>query len=162
MCLSVYVYIYLAIYHRNLKLFHQYWYWSFKFCSQSLCKSILLFHPCFYYNVGLSLKSEWQQVSFDLLNSLNNLADIKSTMIWMPSFIPLISCLPNFLYQLLWTILRASTTIGFNITYMFMFHCFFNSLLRSMYLFFFSHSFIFTQWWNNKSFKMTSYFLVFN
>ena len=42
------------------------------------------------------------------------------------------------------TVTRASITIGTTVT--FMFHSFFNSLVRSRYLSFFSHSFSFILW----------------
>ena len=85
--------------------------------------------------------SKSPQVSRTLLSIL---AILNNTVVWMVS-----TCLPtsksssSFSNPLV-TVPNAPITIGIIVTCMF--HCFFNSLARSRYLSFFSHSFCFILW----------------
>ena len=85
--------------------------------------------------------SKSPQVSRTLLGFL---AVLKNVAVWMVFTCPLISKSSSPCTNPLVTVPRAPITIGIIVT--FMFHCFFNSLLRSRYLCVFSHSFNFTQW----------------
>ena len=88
---------------------------------------------------GLSLESEWQQVS---RTHLNILAVLNNVVVWMVSTSLIFKSSSPFNNPLL-TVPRAPITIGKIV--IFMFHSFFNSLARSKYLSFFSSFFNFTQ-----------------
>ena len=114
------------------------------FCTNSLFL-LLLFTPWeFFTSVladGLSLEFEWQQVSWTLLSILTVL---NNAVVWMVS-----TRLPTSKSSILFnnplvTVPKAPITIGIIVT--FMFHSFFNSLAKSRYLSFFSHSFSFILW----------------
>ena len=77
-------------------------------------------------------------------NFINILADLNNVVVWMVPTRPPTSNYPNPFIDPLVTVHRASITIGINVT--FMFHSFFNSLLRSRCLSFFSLSFKLTVW----------------
>ena len=83
--------------------------------------------------------SKSPQVSRTLLSILGNL---NNAVVWMVSTHPLISKSSSPFINPLSTVPRTLITIGMNIT--FMFHSFFNSLVKSRYLSFFSLSFNFT------------------
>ena len=87
------------------------------------------------FQLSLS-NSKSPQVSRTLLSFL---ADLNNAVVWMVSIRPLISKFFGPFINPLVTI-----TIGINVS--FMFHSFFNSLVRSRYLSFFSFSFNFTLW----------------
>ena len=76
------------------------------------------------------------QVSGTLLSIL---AILNNAVVWMVSTCPPTSKSSSLFNNPLLTVPKAPIIIGIIIT--FMFHCFFNSLARSRYLFFFSHSF---------------------
>ena len=90
---------------------------------------------------GFSLEFEWEQVSRILLSILT---DINKVAVWMISIYPFISKSSSPYTNPLVTVPRVPITIG--ITFTFMFHIFFTSLVRSKYLSFFSLSFKFTLW----------------
>ena len=92
---------------------------------------------------GFSPEFEWQspQVSRTLLSIL---AYLNKAVVWMVSTRPVISKSSSLCANPFVTIPKALITIGIIVT--FMFHSFFNSLTRSRYLYFFSHSFNFTLW----------------
>ena len=75
---------------------------------------------------------------------LSILAVLNNAVVWMVSTRPPTSKSFSPFNNPLVTVPKAPITIGIIVT--FMFHSFFNSLVRSMYLSFFSHSFSFTQW----------------
>ena len=76
---------------------------------------------------------------------LSILADLNTAIVtWMVSTYPVISKSSSLCTNPLVTVPSAPITIGIIVT--FMFHSFFNSLLRSRYLSFFSISFNFTLW----------------
>ena len=81
------------------------------------------------------------QVSRTLLSIL---AIFKNAVVWMVSTQPPTSKSSRPFNIPLVTVPKAPITIGMIVT--FMFHSFFNSLVRSMYLSFFSHSFSFILW----------------
>ena len=82
--------------------------------------------------------SKSPQISRTLLSIL---AVLNNAVFWMVS----LSCqLPSPFNNPLVTVPKAPITIGIIVT--FMFHSFFNSLARSRYLSFFSHSFSFIVW----------------
>ena len=85
--------------------------------------------------------SKSPQVSRTLLSIL---AVLNNYVVWMVSTRPPNSNSPSPFSNPLVTVLKAPITIGIIVT--FMFHSFFNSLARSWYLSFFSHSFSFIQW----------------
>ena len=103
---------------------------------------------------GFSLESEWQQISRTLLSIqtvLNN------TVIWMVStHLPTSKSSSPFSNPLV-TVPNAPITIGIIVTCMF--HSFFNSLARSRYLFFFSHSFSYILWSHGTAKSITLQFL---
>ena len=72
------------------------------------------------------------------------LADLNNAVVWMVFTRPVISNSSSPYTNPLVFVPRASITIGIIDT--FMFHSFFNSLVRSRYLSLFSHSFNFTLW----------------
>ena len=85
--------------------------------------------------------SKSPQVSKTLLSIL---AILNNAVVWMVStHLPISQSSSSFNYPLL-TVPKAPITIGIIVT--FMFHSFFNSLARSRYLSFFSHSFSFILW----------------
>ena len=97
---------------------------------------------------------------------LSILADIDNVVVWMISTCSLISNHSNPFDNPSVTALNAPITIGINVT--FMFHIFFNSLARSRYLSFFSHSFCFIQFyfvvsWDSKvhNFASSLFFVRF-
>ena len=83
----------------------------------------------------------WQQVSRTLLSIL---AVLNNVAIWMVSTSPPTFESSSSFNNPLVTVPKVPITIGIIIT--FMFHSFFNSLARSRYLSFFSHSFRFILW----------------
>ena len=87
------------------------------------------------------LSDSKSQVSRTLLSIL---ADLNNAVVSMVSAHPIISKSSSLCTNLLMIIPRAPITIGITIT--FMFHSFFNSLVRLRYLSFFSLSLNFTQW----------------
>ena len=95
-----------------------------------------MFANCF------SLEFEWYQVSSSLQVFWSILAMLEE--FWMVFTRPLISKSSNPRINSLVTVPRAPIKIGITIT--FMFHSFFNSQTRSLYLSFFSFSFDFTLW----------------
>ena len=92
--------------------------------------------------------SKCPQVSRTLLRIL---AVFNNAVVWMVSTRPPTSKSSRPFNNPLVTVPKAPITIGIIVT--FMFHSFFNSLARSRYLSFFSHSFTFIQWsaWTAKS-----------
>ena len=90
---------------------------------------------------GFSLESEWQQVSRTLLSIL---AILNNVVVWMVSTHPPTSNCSSPFSNPLVTVPNVPITIGIIVTCMF--HSFFNSLARSRYLSFFSHSFSFILW----------------
>ena len=89
----------------------------------------------------LSLDFEWQHVSWTLLSIL---AILNCAVVWMVSTCPPTCKSSSPFHNLLVTVLKAPFMIGTIVT--FIFHSFFNSLARSRYLSFFSHSFCFILW----------------
>ena len=79
---------------------------------------------------------------FRILHSI--LAILINAVVWMVSTRPPTSKSSSPFNNPLVTVPKAPTTIGIIVT--FMFHSFFNSLARSRYLSFFSHSFSFILW----------------
>ena len=75
---------------------------------------------------------------------LSILADLNNAIIWVVSTRPVISKLSSPCTNPLMTVPTTPITIGIIVT--FMFHCFFNSLARLWYLFFFPRSFNFPMW----------------
>ena len=75
---------------------------------------------------------------------LSNLAVFNNAVVWMVSTRPPTSRSSRPFDNPLVTVPKAPITIGTIVT--FMFHSFFNSLARSRYLSFFSHSFSFILW----------------
>ena len=90
----------------------------------------------FYWSLS---NSKSLQVSRTLLSIL---ADLNNVVVWIVSTRPLFSKSSSPFINHLVTVPRAPITIDITVT--FMFHSFFNSLARSKYLSFFSHSFNFT------------------
>ena len=90
----------------------------------------------FHYSLNENKSS---QVSRTLLSIL---ADLHNALVWIVSKCPLISKLSCTFTKHLVTVPKAPITTGTTVT--FIFHSFFNSLARSRYLSFFSHSFNFT------------------
>ena len=99
--------------------------------SFSYQRKLMVFHW------GLS-DSKSPQVSRTLLSIL---AVFNNAVVWMVSTRPPTSKSSRPFNNPLVTVPKAPITIGIIVT--FMFHSFFNSLARSRYLFFFSHSFSF-------------------
>ena len=85
--------------------------------------------------------SKSPQVSRTLISIL---AVLNNDVVWMVSTRPPISNSPSPFNNPLVTVPKAPIPIGIIVT--FMFHSFFNSLTRSRYLSFFSHSFSFIRW----------------
>ena len=85
--------------------------------------------------------SKSPQVSRTLLSIL---AILNNALVWMVSTHPATSKSSSPFNNPLVSVPKAPITIGIIVT--FMFHSFFNSLARSRYLSFFSHSFSFIQW----------------
>ena len=85
--------------------------------------------------------SKSPQVSRTLLSIL---ADLNNVVVWMVSTRPPTSKSSSPFSNLLVTVQNAPITIGIIVTCML--HSFFNSLARSRYLSFFSHSFSFILW----------------
>ena len=81
------------------------------------------------------------QVSRTLLSIL---AVLNNAVVWMVSTRPPTSKPSSSFNNPLVTVPKAPITVGIIVT--FMFHSFFNSLARTKYLSFFSHSFCFTMW----------------
>ena len=109
---------------------------------------IWLFIPLEFFSSvfanGFSLESEWQQVSSSLQTRLRILAVLNNAVIWIVSTRPPTSKSSRPFNNPLVIVPKAPITIGTIVT--FMFHSFFNSLARSRYLSFFSHSFRFILW----------------
>ena len=93
---------------------------------------------------GFSLESEWQQVASFSRTLLRILAVLNNTVVWMVSTRPPTSKSSSPFSNPLVTIPNAPITIDMIVTCMF--HSFFNSLARSRYLSFVSHSFNFILW----------------
>ena len=87
------------------------------------------------------------------------LADLNNAVVWMVFTHPLISKSSSSYINPLVTVPRAPITIGITVT--FMFHSFFNSLVRSRYLSFFLFAFNFTLWSGRKSKSTILQVLVF-
>ena len=85
--------------------------------------------------------SKFPQVSGTLLNIL---AVLNNTVVWMVSTLPPTSKSSSPFNNPLVTVPKVPIAISTIVT--FMFHSFFNSLARSRYLSFFSHSFSFILW----------------
>ena len=85
--------------------------------------------------------SKSPQISRTLLSIL---AVFNNSVVWMVSTCPPTSKSPRPFYNPLVTVPKAPITIGIIVN--FMFHSFFNSLVRSRYLSLFSHSFSFILW----------------
>ena len=85
--------------------------------------------------------SKSPQVSRTLLSIL---AVLNNALVWMVSTCPPTSKSSSPFSNLLVTVPNAPITIGIIDTSIF--HSFFNSLVRSRYLYFFSHSFSFIRW----------------
>ena len=81
------------------------------------------------------------QVSRTLLSIL---AVLNNAVVWMVSSCPPVSKSSSLFSNPLVTVPNTPITIGIIVTCMF--HSFFNSLARSRYLFFFSHTFSFILW----------------
>ena len=92
----------------------------------------------FHWNLS---DSKSPQVSKTLLSILT---DLNNGIVWIVSTRPFISKSSSPFINPLVTVPKIPIMIGINVT--FMFHIFFNSLVRSKYLFFFSLSFNFTLW----------------
>ena len=92
----------------------------------------------FHWNLS---DSKSPRVSRSLLNIL---AVLNNAVVWMVSTRPPTSKSSSPFYNPLITVPKAPITIGIILTIIF--HSFFNSLARSRYLSFFSHSFSFILW----------------
>ena len=112
---------------------------------------LLLFHSLRVFHTIIKLVvSHWSpsdnkspRVSRTLLSILIDF----NAMIWMVSILPLISVSLSLFSWVLVTLRCAPLTIG--ITVILMFHRFYSFLAMSKYLFIFSLSFIFAQWFAN-------------
>ena len=93
---------------------------------------------------GLSLEFEWQQVSSSLQDSSQYSGRSQNVVVWMVSTRPQTSKSSCPFSNPLVTVPNAPITIGIIVKCML--HSFFNSLTRSRYLSFFSHSFSFILW----------------
>ena len=93
---------------------------------------------------GFSLASEWQQCPQVSRTLLSILAVLNNAVVWMVSTRKPTSKSSSPFSNPLVTVPNAPITIG--ILFTCMFHIFFNSLARSIYLSFFSHSFSFILW----------------
>ena len=102
--------------------------------------------------------SKYPQVSRTLLSIL---AVLNNAVVWMVSTRLPTSKSSSPISNPLVTVPNALTTIGIIVTSMF--HCFFNSLARSRYFSFFSHSFSFILWSTGtvKSINLQVLFLLF-
>ena len=115
---------------------YYYYYYYYYCCYIYLCE---LFPPDLVE--GLSLESEWQQVSsglqdffFSMLTDLNNAEDC------MVSILPLISNCSNLLSRPLWIVPSASTATGITTTNIFyFFFLFFGKVPIFIYIFVFFH-----------------------
>ena len=105
---------------------------------------LLLFTPWEIFTSVFSQGFEWQQVSSISRTLLSILAVLNNVVVWMVSTRHPTSKSPSPFNKRLVTVPKAPITIG--IIVIFMFHSFFNSLARSRYLSFFSHSFSFILW----------------
>ena len=94
-----------------------------------------------FTHYSFSLEFEWQQISRTLLSIL---AVLNNAVVWMVSIRPPTSKSSSTFNNPLVTVPNASITICIIVTCMF--HSVFNSLSRSRYLSFFSHSFSFILW----------------
>ena len=92
----------------------------------------------FHSSLSDSKSPQVSRTIFSILAVLNNV------VVWMVSTRPLTSKSSSPFNNPLVTVPKASIAIGIIVT--FMFHSFFNSLARSRYLSFFSHSFSFILW----------------
>ena len=124
--------------------------WSVCMSHRSLCVSFSRTGDglCIYHLFVWSMVFHWSlsdsqspQVSRTLLSIL---AVLNNAVIWMVSTRPPTSKSSSPFNNLLVTVPKAPITIGIIVT--FMFHNFFNSLARSRYLSFFSHSDSFILW----------------
>ena len=92
----------------------------------------------FHWNLSDSKSPQVSRTLFSILAVLNN------AVVWMVSTRPPTSKSSSLFSNPLVTVPNAPITIGILVTCMF--HSFFNSLARSRYLSFFSHSFSFILW----------------
>ena len=92
----------------------------------------------FHWSLSVSKSPQVSRTRLSILAVLNNVA------VWMVSTRPPTSKSSSPFSNPLVTVLNAPITVGIIIT--FMFNSFFNSLSRSRYLSFFSHSFSFILW----------------
>ena len=120
-----------------------------------MMSSDILYILCYYY---LLLKSFSHQLMLMVFHwslgdsrspkvfrtLLSILAILNNVVVWMVFIQPPTSKSSSLFNNPLVTVPKAPITIGIIIT--FMFHSFFNSLTRSRYLSFFSHSFSFIMW----------------
>ena len=93
---------------------------------------------------GFLMEFEWQQVSSSLPDFLRILAVLSNAVVWIVPTCPPTSKSSGPFNNPSVIVPKAPITIGTIVT--FTFHSFFNSLARSSYLFFFSHSFRFILW----------------
>ena len=127
---------------------------NFTLWSARTAKSTILQAYYYYYyyllvrvfHIALAdgLALEWQQVSSSLQDSSQYFAVLNNVVVWMVSTCPPTSKSSSPFSNSLVTVPNAPITIGMIVTCMF--HCFFNSLARSRYLSFYSHSFSFILW----------------
>ena len=92
----------------------------------------------------LPLVFEWQQSPQVSRALLSILAVLNNVVVWMVSTSPPTSKSSSYFDNTLVTVTKVPIAIDIIVT--FMFHNFFNSLARSRYLSFFSHSFSFILW----------------
>ena len=105
-----------------------------------------------------SLESEWQKVFTSLQDSSQYSAVLYDVVVWMVSTRPPTSESSSPFSNPLLTVPNAPIWIGIIVTCMF--HSFFDSLARSRYLSFFSHSFGFILW-STRTAKSTIYQVLF-
>ena len=110
-----------------------------------VCMVLLLSNSFRVFHISVSwwflLEFEWQQVSRTCLKIL---AVLSNAVFWIVSICPPTSKSSRPFNNPLVIVPKAPITIGTIVT--FMFYSFFNSLVRSRYLFFFSLSFRFILW----------------
>ena len=115
----------------------------------------VFFIPIFNYNPTESKLPQFSRTFLCIL------AGFSSAMVWMVLIFLLISSSLSFVFRPLGIVLRALSTTGIGI--IFMFHSFFSSLARSKYLsLLFSLHFHFMVHCNSKFHELTNSFLVVN
>ena len=117
-----------------------YYYYYYYYYYQTLLR---VFFPPTAAN-DLPLDFGWTQVISNLQDFLGIRAVLNNDVVWMVSTRTPISMSSSSFNNSLVTVKKAPFTIGIIVT--FMIHSFFNSLARSRYLSFFSHSFSFIMW----------------